>query len=319
MNEQNDWDNFNPDDFLDFDDFNNFKASTEEELAIFNSPITDHEDKESYNNSSKDHSDIDEDNIEGMNIFMKDPFVQAHFLSCDAHEMGLNIKRKYQDLTIEEGEQEKYQVKKTIQKIKKVVMKTFVPNDENNFLKNSKASVNLCGQEKVRKDILKSFFNTFNSAGNMFNLGQLVGQIAENCTLVTNDLPEPLNGRCCIMALFAILLEYYPDGIYELLKMTSKANTFTGIYSFSGTAVFKISIETLVDSVKLYMRQQVSPCNIETIQDGLEFLWSPDISTNPTTQNPTKSSKGHNKCKKQIAFTYDEHNSITFIVISNII
>jgi hypothetical protein len=313
----NDWENLNPDYLLDF--CGEFKDSiTDDKLALFNSPITDNEDKDSINNSSKDHF---EDDMAGMAEFMQDPYVQANFLSCDINEIGTNIKRKFNDLNEIESEQEKSQVKKSIQRIKKVVMKTFVPNDTVNLSKNSDVCCNSPGQEKLRKDILKSFFNSFNSAGDMYNLGPLIGHISETCTLVTNDLPEPLNGRCCIMALFAILLEYYPDGTYELLKISNKVNTYTGFYSFIGTPVFKLSIETLVDSVKFYMRQQAVPCNIETIQDGLEFLWSPENSSTPTNNNQkhAKSSKGdyNGKFKKSIAFTYNEDNLITMIVISN--
>lgn len=176
------------------------------------------------------------------------------------------------------------------------------------FFVNKPTQTSSLQNDQLRCDYIKrtttKFMEVFNSS-DMDSLALLVRELcAETCLLITPDVYhwDCIVGRANVMMLFSVIMETFPDGVYRTLSSNVEGDQVTIVYSFTGTRLFKQSIDSLYKhcrkhaseesvDVETYSRSEDHSCDLDLIQISKTKTETVDFSRQMSPPSSSESSQ----------------------------
>jgi hypothetical protein len=121
----------------------------------------------------------------------------------------------------------------------------------------------LVGDTKRRSDERMSnvryMFHLFNT-GNMDSVKKAMFELTSpDCALLTPSLFQQLQGQNAVLQFFTIMLDTFPDGIFDLAESTmEESGVFVSKFSFTGTKVGQLPSDVLFEKWKDLSLAQIS-------------------------------------------------------------
>jgi hypothetical protein len=121
----------------------------------------------------------------------------------------------------------------------------------------------LVGDTKRRTDErlsnVRYMFHLFNT-GNMDSVKKaMVDLTSPDCALLTPSLFQQLQGQNAVLQFFTIMLDTFPDGIFDLTESTiEESGVFVSKFSFTGTKVGQLPSDVLFEKWKDLSLAQIS-------------------------------------------------------------
>lgn len=207
----------------------------------------------------------------------------------------------------QDSKQNKNITKRKRESIQDIVSKL---EEQNKIMRHALAEKNISLTELMKKqqrrvEILLQNIAAFNSG----DIDQLVSfiqkSISEDCLLLTPSLFQELRGKNAVVQFWTLILEAFPDGIFQLSQTTVEDNGFVSSrFVFTGTKVSSLPSDALLQRWRSFVEIEKRNSQTSTSGAGVAFKdFKATFFGTPTTSNITSSANSVHEQKSAILNT----------------